>query len=447
MTESKITKKDMNVIITNNHSSTDSTPVPLRVWLIWLCGALFYCYQFILRTSPSVISEDLMVSFGVEGFGLGILTAFYYNAYASMQIPVGILLDRFGIRYLLTGAVLICATGSCLFGLATDVPMASLGRLLIGVGSSFAYIGTLKMATLWFPENKMGRVIGMTMLFGTLGAWLGGFPFGYLSECLGWRDSMFIMVALGVGLSLTFFLIIRNKPEDLGLEPINDESPPTKSLFTGLKVVCQNPQAWIIAGYAGLMYVPLSAFADLWGTPFFAQLFQTDRTIAASITSMIYIGIAVGSPLITYLSDRYENRTLFMKTGAFICLVIYIIAIYIPHVPSSFMYVLLFIAGIAFTGQVLSFVLITQTLPRFATGVAVGLTNMLVMSSGVIFEPLVGKLLTFAGKPVYDHGSMYYAVEDFQIALSVVPLSLLAAFILAFSIKEPVRKKYRSLHG
>lgn len=414
--------------------------LPLRIWMIWLCGALFYCYQFALRTSPSVLTEDLMSAFGVEGFGLGVLTAFYYNAYAAMQMPVGILLDRFNTRHLLTGAVLICALGAWVFGEASSVSMACFGRLLMGIGSSFAYIGTLKIATLWFPADKMGTVIGITMLAGTLGAWMGGFPYGHLAQWLGWRISMSLLAIVGIGLALTFWIIMAYRPS-LGDTETTKGKQHSLGLFQGMHVVFTNPQTWIVSIYAGLMYVPLSAFADLWGTPFFAELYHIDRTVAASMTSMIYIGIAVGSPLITYLSDRLQNRTLFMKGGALFSFVIYLAVIYLPHVPVSVMYVLLFMGGVSFAGQILSFVFVAQAVPLYASGVAISLTNMIVMSSGVIFEPLIGKLLSAHNTLTVDKSLLpYYPVSDYQLALSAIPISLAFAFILAFVIKEPESK-------
>lgn len=436
--------------MTNAFSRTtaSSEKAPLKAWLIWVCGALFYGYQFILRTSPAVITDELMAAFSVEGFGLGLLTAYYYYAYSAMQIPAGIMLDRFGPRYLVAGAISIASLGACLFGYAESLLMASIGRGLMGLGSAFAYIGTLKIATQWFPIHQVGRVIGATMVFGTLGAWLGGSPFRLLTEFIGWRSSMFILVVMGLSLSFTFWLVVRNKKEtinpDMDIQDMPDDQEGKPLWSRGLTLVVSKKQVWMIATFAGLMYVPLSAFADLWGTPFFKTLYQIERSYAASITSMIYIGVAVGSPIMTYLSDVYQDRTRFMRYSALCSFFLYMTIIYVPSIPIPLMYVLMFLAGISFTGQVLSFVLVTQSLPLYASAVSVGLTNMVVMSSGVIFEPLVGKLLAWSAGTPQEGCIPYYDINDFYFALAVVPLSLLVAYVLVFCIKNCQRSQERS---
>jgi sugar phosphate permease len=121
-----------------------------KAWLFWGLAALFYFYQFILRVSPGVMSHELMRDFAVQGCALGVLGAFYYNAYAAMQIPLGILMDRFGPRRLIAVSCATAALGTYFFSQAETLALASFGRLLMGAGAACGFIGTIKLATLWF---------------------------------------------------------------------------------------------------------------------------------------------------------------------------------------------------------------------------------------------------------------------------------------------------------
>ncbi len=421
----------------------DVNRIPMRVWLIWLCGALFYAYQFILRVSSSVMTDHLMQAFSVQACTLGVLSAFYYNAYASMQIPVGMVIDRFGPRRLITIALFICVLGTGIFASATHVTGAAIGRFMMGIGSAFAYVGTLKIATLWFPRDYVGRVIGFTMVFGTLGGVVGGAPLGYLVEYLDWRQSMGILAVMGLGLALTSWILIRDRPTQLGYHEHVKGEYVTANLWEGVLKVMSSPQAWLVGVFAGLMYVPLAAFADLWGVPFIVEAYNVDRKIAASVTSMILVGAAIGSPITAYLSDRIRSRKLFMVVAAIGSTIMYTLVILVPNIPLPLMYIALFIAGVCFTGQVLGFTAVTEIMPISASGVAVGFTNMTVMLSGVIFEPLVGWLLDLHWK---NNGAKLvndiavYSVDDFRFALLPIPISLFIALLLTKFIKETFPK-------
>src|SRR3990167_10441666 len=135
-----------------------------RSWLVWLCAALFFCYQFLLRVSPSVMTQELMADFHVDACALGTLTSFYFWAYSGLQLPVGTLLDKYGPRRLLTFAALLCTAGSLLFASAETVMMASLARFLIGAGSAFGFLSCMKIGALWFPPQRISIVVGMTLL-------------------------------------------------------------------------------------------------------------------------------------------------------------------------------------------------------------------------------------------------------------------------------------------
>jgi MFS family permease len=409
-------------------------------WAIWLCGGLFYCYQFVLRVSPSIMTTELMRAFQVNGYALGILSAFYYYAYDALQIPLGFIMDRFGPRRVLTCSTAICVAGSFIFASATTLSFASIGRLLMGAGSACAFIGTLKLATLWFPPPKVGKIIGFTMVLGTIGATSGGAPLAFLLEYIGWRASLFLISGLGVLLALTMWLVIRDKNVPSSKEGF---PPSARELGKGLSQLLRTSQFWFIAIYSSLMYVPLSAFADLWGVPYLSAVYSLERKIAASAIAMIFLGIAVASPITTYLSDYFQTRRLPMIFAALCSFILYTIIVFVP-VSLSLMYVLLFLAGVSFTGQLLGFAAICEIIPASMSGLTLGLTNMTVMLSGVIFQPFIGWALDKAWDGKIEQGIPYFTLENWKLALGSILLCLFLALLLTCFIRETFAKNHGS---
>lgn len=406
----------------------------LRAIMIWACGGLFYFYQFIFRVSPSVMTEELRVAFDANAYQIGHLTSYYYIAYALLQIPIGLLLDRFGPRRLLTFSCFLCAVGGVVFASAYTLPVASTGRFLMGAGSACAFIGTLKLATLWFPLDRVGLAAGVTMLLGFMGATTAGAPLAMLIEYFGWRDVMYIISLGGVLLCGVIWSVVRDAPReklDLIKEAIDNQP-----ILFGLIKVISNRQVWFLAFYGCLMYVPIAAFADLWGVPFIAKAYDIDRKIAAAMVSLVYVGAALGGPILAWLSDYVVSRRFPMILGAISTFVLYIIVIYCSVIPEATMFVMMFLAGFFFTGQVLCFASVCEQIPVSASGVGVGFTNMIVMLSGVIFEPLVGFFLDMSATKNGVHLGTY-SVYDYRFALLSIPVMLFIAIIISvWMIKE-----------
>jgi predicted MFS family arabinose efflux permease len=183
----------------------------LLPWLMWILATVFFCYGFSLQVSIGVIANDLMHDFSVNATALGSLAALYFYAYIAMQIPGGILIDYFGARYLLAGSVFICACGTILFATAHIFIVAILGRLLIGLGSSTAYVGCTYIAATRLPINRFSLLNGLVVTVGMLGAIGGQAPLAFLVAKLHWRLAMVLLAAFGLVIALLMWLVIRDK--------------------------------------------------------------------------------------------------------------------------------------------------------------------------------------------------------------------------------------------
>jgi sugar phosphate permease len=427
-------EKHINV---SSKSATNFPPVT-RAWLIWGCAALFYLYEYVLRVSPSVMTHELMRDFGVSSTALGVLASFYYYAYVPLQIPCGIIVDRLGVRRVVTFSALLCTVGSYIFAYSDNLIIAQAARFMIGAGSACAYLSCTKVGAEWFPPQKFAVIAGVTMMMGTFGGTFGGRPFAILVNTMGWRQSMVIASIVGCAVMTASWLIIRDHKKE-GAFPNESlaNSPKEAGLLDGLKIVAKNPQCWLIGIYGGLMYVPLSAFAELWGVPYLMKAYSINNEIASMASAMIFIGMALGSPLGAALSNKLESRLKIMSWSALLTLVMFSIVIYVPNLPLNLTFCLLFLAGLFCGGQILYFAAAKEITPTNFSGTTIGFTNALVMVSGIIFQPLLGMVLDLAWDgTIAADGTRIYSMNDYQQALTAVPFCLIIAWIVIKFVKE-----------
>ncbi|MDR3490869.1 MAG: MFS transporter [Gammaproteobacteria bacterium] len=405
----------------------------LLPWLICSIGMLFYCYNYFLRVSPSVMQHDLMQNLHISASQFGNLAAFYYYAYTPMQIPVGMIYDRFGARLVLFFACLFALLGLGIFISANNLLMASLGRFLIGFGTAFAYIGVLKLASLWLAPNRFATVAGLTTAFGMASAIFSDLYLTKFVQLLGYKNALYSALMVGVVLSFFILIFMRNKPKQELSQAGTSASPMTiKQLFTALNVVLANPQMWLIGLIGCLFYLPASVFLDLWGIPYLKAVYQITPEAAASIVSMTFVGWIIAGPSIGMLSDKIKRRRAPLLISALMSAILLSVVFYVPHLPLVSLYVLFFFIGIFCGAHPLCFALGKENNPNAISGTAVAVTNTLIMIGGVIFQPIVGKLLDWHA----NNDTGIYTASDYTYALSVVPLGLVVAIMLTFFLKE-----------
>ncbi|MCB1110279.1 MAG: MFS transporter, partial [Chlamydiia bacterium] len=224
--------------------------VHIRRWIIWSLAVAFYFYEYFLRVAPSVMVQDLFKSFNIGAGVLGVISAAYLYAYAPMQLPVGVLMDRFGARKLLTLATLTCGIASLLFGMAPMVWVTVVARLLMGAGSAFAFIGMVYISSHWFHGKILAFLVGVGNSIGMLGAVFGEGPLAQLVAHLSWRPASILLGGLGVALGIVIYLAVRNEPPSMQ----HHDPKPSMPLIEGIKSVCHNSQTWINGIVAMMFY-------------------------------------------------------------------------------------------------------------------------------------------------------------------------------------------------
>lgn len=400
--------------------------------LICAVGGLFYCYEFILRIIPGALQSELSSAFGgISATAFGELSALYYFAYSPMQMPVGMLMDRFGPRRLLTFACLCCTLGSWFFSCTSSLWLAGSGRFLVGFGSSFAFVGVLSLTTNWLPRRFFSLVAGLITTFGMLGLVYGEVKITHIAATLGLNTVLMFMVGFGVVLTAVIFLLVYDGPD--GHKSHRQE---LKSFFQSVWSVLISPQVWLIGLVGACLYTSLSVFGELWGKTYLEQAHHLTKTEAAETISFLFVGWAVGAPLSGYLSDHTGRRVLPLVIGAFMAMVSIAIVLYYPGLSSTVLKVLLFSYGVFSSSEIIVFIMAKENTGAKLSGTVFAATNMIVTLGGVIFQPLVGKLLDSVGDSQIINGEHVYSILDYQLALSLLPISLLVVLILAFFLRD-----------
>ena len=411
-------------------------PIPIapampywRAVLAFGLGALFFCFAFVQRVAPSVMVEDLMRDFALGAALVGNLTAFYFYAYAGMQVPIGILMDRIGPRRMLTAFALLCMAGNLLFAVADSVTVAYAGRLLIGLGAAAGWVGTLTLATQWLPPRRFQLLGGIGQVFGMSGAVFGQAPLGLAVESYGWRTPLYGMAAFGLLLALAVWIVARDKPRTA-------DGAGGARVIAGLRVVVANPQTWLNALIGLALTGPMLAFAGLWAVPYFGSVHGYDRPAAAGLASLMFIGWAAAAPLIGWIADSLGRRQPILVAGAAVLTAALLALFYLPGLPQWSIAALIVASGVAGSTMILTFALVRDANPPETSGAAYGFVNTAVTGSGALLQPLIGFLLDLNWDGAMAAGARIYGAEAYGTALLVLPACSALGLVAALGLRD-----------
>lgn len=403
-------------------------------WLIWgLAAAYFFCDYF-ARVSPGVMGRELQLAFSISTAQLGLLSSFFYYPYIAMQIPVGLLVDRYSIRLILTLMAFVTALGCGLFAASSYFSVAIIGRMLIGFSAAFAFVSALRLAAVWFPPHKLGLLAGLTQALGMWGAAVGEAPVSYLVTHIGWRHTMWLMSVVFVVLSLLIYLFVQDKPSHHRLSR-EKTIKPKLSVMESLKRLTANRQTWLTALYVGFLFAPIAIIGEFWGSMYLHYARGFSAQFAAFADGLIFIGWGIGGPLAGYLSDKMGQRKPLMIGSALVSFFIVLAIFFLPSLGQTTIAALFFLLGLANCGLGVGYALATEVNCRSVIGVAIAFANMSSVIIGAILQPIFGKLLELtAGHPVLDVASLNY--HDFTYAVLLVPVCSFLALAISFLVKE-----------
>ena len=371
-----------------------SSPAAARRVVFTLALASFVL-SFFHRTAPAAIAGELTRAFDIGSAILGTLAATYFYVYTVLQVPVGVLADTLGPRRILTAGSAIAAAGSLLFALAPTWEIAALGRALVGVGVSVAFIAILKLSAVWFPPQRFATLAGVTMFAGNLGAVVAGAPLAWIVTLTSWRTVFVALAILSGVLAIVTWLRVRDRPEDLGFAAVNAPAPAATQVrwTSALASVLANPATWppfvVNFGVAGSFL----AFAGLWAVPYLQEVHGVSRVAAAQHSSLMLLGVAFGSMAIGMVSDRLGSRLGVMRAAVLLYTLSW--APWLAHVQWPLWATLawFFLMGLLIPGFTLSWTIAKEANAPQYSGIATAVVNTGIFLGTGLLQPLIGWVL------------------------------------------------------
>lgn len=400
--------------------------------LVCLVASSFYFYDFLIRVIPAAFSSQLMTAFNIHAAGLSTLASAFFWGYALMQIPCGMIYDRFSPPKVLTITVFFSALATLGFTFTNTFVLATFYRFIMGLMTSFAFVGALVVGAHWFRGKNFAAYTGFVQLIGCLGAIFGISPIILLSQQIGWQHSILAIAIFGFALALLMWLTLKEAPTKEHLA-----TQDTMRIGKAYRYAFKFSQTWWIALYGFAIWSPVSIFATLWGVPYFTDPFyQFSDVDAGNLVSTIWWTIAIAGPTVGFLSNYFKTR----KIPMFICTIIGVASsitiLFSPTKSYLTLTILLIGYGIASSSLVIPFGLIVDLYRRKTVGAITGFVNMAVISGGVLLLPTVGFLIQHFWLGNMQNGAPLYQHENYQKSLLVIPACFLLAFICAFFIKE-----------
>jgi MFS family permease len=390
----------------------------------WLITAMYYFYQYTLRSAPAVMMPELSDAFGLSVMGMASLVGLFYYGYSPFSLVAGAAMDRLGPRRVVPLGAAIVGVGALLFATGTR-EAASVGRFLQGAGGVFALVGAAYIATTNFPASRAATLIGATQMFGMAGGSAGQFLVGPLIAAgIPWTVFWTGMGILGLAISAVLFFLLPESP------PLAQREGWLQEAAAAFGVVFRNPQSILCGMIAGLLFIPTTIFDMIWGVRYLQEARGVDYATAVLRSATVPLGWIVGCPLLGFISDWIGRRKVVIVGSAallFACLAWMLYGRTTVFPP----YVVGFAAGVASGAAMLPYTIIKEANPPGVSGTATGVVNFLNFTFSALLGPVFASLL--AG---VSGGVSPMSLEHYQTAFQPLLYGVALAIVLTLFLEE-----------
>ncbi|WP_071396290.1 MFS transporter [Bacillus tuaregi] len=367
-------------------------------WVVFASVLFTYLLMSSQRTAPGLITDQLMNDFHVSAATIGLLASMQFFVYTGLQIPMGLLADRFGPNFFLIIGAILTGLGTIMYSLSTHEFVLLLARIITGLGDATIWVNMVLILSQWFKPKEFTHLIGVTAMTGSLGFLLATVPFSILIDLLGWRAAFLSTGTLLCLCGILLFVVLIKKPKQLFIDERTDLEPKIEREKTSvlLRRICMNRQAWslflchfgIVGTYVG--------FIGSWAVPYGMSMYGMTRIDASQLILIGLIGALIGAPLASWISSRLEMiKRPYIVVHIIIVLSWSSIFLSKGHPPLSLLPLLFFIIGLAYGANALTFAAVRQTFPVMEAGIASGFANTGGFLSAVLLPSLFGKVLDF----------------------------------------------------
>lgn len=405
----------------------------LMAWIVCLSAGLFFLYEFFQLNIFDVINQPLRDEFHIDAAQLSWMSSAYLWADILFLLPAGIILDRFSTRRVILTAMLVCVIGTVGFALTDSFLLASFFHFLSGIGNAFCFLSCVVLVSHWFPPHRQALVIGSLVTMAFIGGMMAHTPFAYLYELFGWRRALLIDGAVGAFLLLWIYIVVQDKPEQSPEQIRTNQG----QIISGFTSALLNPQNWLAGFFTSFLNLPIMVLCALWGASYLQVAHHLPEMAASNVISLIFMGSAIGCPLVGWLSDSQGRRKPLMIIGAAATLIT-VIPLFMPIALSQTMLGILFFAlGFFTSAQVISYPLIAESNDERNTGAATGIASVIIMGGGGVAQVLFGWLMTHHAVTA----GAQYSTADFQFAMWMFPIAALAALVAVLMTRETYCKR------
>lgn len=395
-------------------------------FLAWLLCAIFYFFQYAVRSAPGIMQQELTAAWG--GNHIGAMISAYYVAYAVMALVAGVLLDRYGPRHTIPYGIAVVGIGCLIFAQGSEAAGMA-GFVLQAIGAIFAFIGSSYVAARYLPARMLAMFIGFTQCLGMAGAAFGSKPVHMAIDPTGsfqiaWQYIWIAFACTGFILAVATWIIM---PREKGDSPSHHGPLSLTSLLHPFKIVFGNVQSWLAGIVGGLLFLPTTIGALVWATSFLHAGENMSMAAAATEASMVPIGWVIGCPLLGYIADKLGRRKPVLIVGALVMLAAGLTAIYVP--PGTLpRFSVALVLGIASGAAMIPFSMMKEANPSQVKGTAAGVMNFLVFVTTGIMSPFISRLMVPQGTPLTLH--------QFQDGFLPLVGGVAVAIILSFFLHE-----------
>ncbi len=410
-------------------------------YLLWLIPVLFFAYQFILRLWPSLMMQTVMQKFAIDATAYGVLASVYYYGYAGMQIPLAIMIDKYGVRKVLSICAFLCGVATYMFSLTDNWHAALLCRFVIGGCSAVAFLSISKIAAQLFPKSQYSRMVAFSFTIGLVGAIYGGKPINLMVTEFGWKQ---VSIALAlVSLLIAFFAFLLLPKSTAKANAVKEE----KLTLAGFKTLLSSPSIWLLGLVNFLLVGSLEGFADVWGVSYAMNAYGLSKNDAAKLLSFVYVGMLFGGPLLAIVS-RYIGAELTISCCGFGMAALFMHLLTIPmSYDWHYMAAILFSIGVLCCYQVIVFAAGSEMVSLSLLSVIVAFLQCVNMMGGSFFHTVIGSLMDVFWQGEMADGIRVYTLASYNKALLVIPTcAVIGAFIsLYLGIKVAKKAKFEAV--
>ena len=399
----------------------------VEAWVIWSLCTVFVIWLFAIQTGYAVVSPDIQKTASLTVAQISLAGSVYTWAFALCQFFSGALLDRFGSRPLLAIGVAFVTAGAFLYAQTTNMGTLVAAQIVLAVGSSFGFVGAGYIGGQWFPAARYGLMFGLVQTLASLGSAFGQPAISWQLGRMTWQQLLNGFGAMGVLLIVLFALLVRNPtpgPEQLRQATATVHPPLVSSIFTSLGACFSNRNVVLSSVLAGVSFGSMLAMGVLWG-PRLMEARGADSSLAAVLTAVSWLGLAVGAPLFNLLSDHWHNRRTPAIVGVLLQAAAIALLIYLPKETNSVAMVVMFAVGLFAGAHMLGFTVAGESVSGALVGSAAAIVNGVCFIIGGVLQAVPGKIL-----PTNP------SLSDYGGALLMMPILLVVGAVAGFFIKE-----------